>query len=388
MIKLRENGAGHWVLRIAAVVLLLAVVWWIPHNSETARVSQLADAFALIIAAMSLNLVFGYTGLISIGHSAFFGIGGYTTAILVKDHGWSPGWTFYAAAVIAFVVGCIVALPALRIKGIYLALVTLAVAVLFPQLMKWKKLAWLTEGARGIDSIRYEEIPTWPIIGELKGREGRAEFAYWLAFVVLVICYFVCRGIVKSRVGRSLIAIRDNETAAAVMGVNLAATKTLVFGVSAAMTALAGSLATLRTGVITPDDRYVTLIGSIIFFLVMVIGGAGSLWGPVLGGLLYIWLDEVTRSAGASGEGVIGSTIDFFFGWADQSPAMFILAVGLIALMFVAPYGLLGLLKRLSRRFVVVVPTPVGAPPSVLAAQPPPVQVSQLSTKDSQGEIE
>ncbi|MFZ1490508.1 MAG: branched-chain amino acid ABC transporter permease [Ilumatobacteraceae bacterium] len=388
MIKLRENGAGHWVLRVAAVVLLLAVVWWIPHNSETARVSQLADAFALIIAAMSLNLVFGYTGLISIGHSAFFGIGGYTTAILVKDHGWSPGWTFYAAAVIAFVVGCIVALPALRIKGIYLALVTLAVAVLFPQLMKWKKLAWLTEGARGIDSIRYEEIPTWPIIGELKGREGRAEFAYWLAFVVLVICYFVCRGIVKSRVGRSLIAIRDNETAAAVMGVNLAATKTLVFGVSAAMTALAGSLATLRTGVITPDDRYVTLIGSIIFFLVMVIGGAGSLWGPVLGGLLYIWLDEVTRSAGASGEGVIGSTIDFFFGWADQSPAMFILAVGLIALMFVAPYGLLGLLKRLSRRFVVVVPTPVGAPPSVLAAQPPPVQVSQLSTKDSQGEIE
>ena len=388
MIKLRENGAGHWVLRIAAVVLLLAVVWWIPHNSETARVSQLADAFALIIAAMSLNLVFGYTGLISIGHSAFFGIGGYTTAILVKDHGWSPGWTFYAAAVIAFVVGCIVALPALRIKGIYLALVTLAVAVLFPQLMKWKKLAWLTEGARGIDSIRYEEIPTWPIIGELKGREGRAEFAYWLAFVVLVICYFVCRGIVKSRVGRSLIAIRDNETAAAVMGVNLAATKTLVFGVSAAMTALAGSLATLRTGVITPDDRYVTLIGSIIFFLVMVIGGAGSLWGPVLGGLLYIWLDEVTRSAGASGEGVVGSTIDFFFGWADQSPAMFILAVGLIALMFVAPYGLLGLLKRLSRRFVVVVPTPVGAPPSVLAAQPPPVQVSQLSTKDSQGEIE
>lgn len=388
MIKLRENGAGHWVLRIAAVVLLLAVVWWIPHNSETARVSQLADAFALIIAAMSLNLVFGYTGLISIGHSAFFGIGGYTTAILVKDHGWSPGWTFYAAAVIAFVVGCIVALPALRIKGIYLALVTLAVAVLFPQLMKWKKLAWLTEGARGIDSIRYEEIPTWPIIGELKGREGRAEFAYWLAFVVLVICYFVCRGIVKSRVGRSLIAIRDNETAAAVMGVNLAATKTLVFGVSAAMTALAGSLATLRTGVITPDDRYVTLIGSIIFFLVMVIGGAGSLWGPVLGGLLYIWLDEVTRSAGASGEGVVGSTIDFFFGWADQSPAMFILAVGLIALMFVAPYGLLGLLKRLSRRFVVVVPTPVGAPPSELAAQPPPVQVSQLSTKDSQGEIE
>ena len=149
-------------------------------------------AFALIIAAMSLNLVLGYAGLISLGHSAFFGIGGYTTAILVKDHGWSPGWTFYAAAAIAFVIGCIVALPALRLKGVYLALVTLAVAVLFPQLMKWRKLEWLTNGAQGIDSVRYEDVPTWPIIGELRGREGRTEFAYWLAFVVLVIAYLVC----------------------------------------------------------------------------------------------------------------------------------------------------------------------------------------------------
>jgi len=362
VIKLPENGLAHWAIRVAGFLALLLVVWWVPENSDASRVSLAADGFVLVIAAMSLNLVFGFAGQVSIGHSAFFGIGAYTTGILVVDHGWSPGYTFYAAAAIAFVVGAVVALPALRIKGVYLALVTLAVAVLFPQLVKWKKLEWLTGGAKGIDGVRYDDIPTWPIIGELRGREGRAEFAYWLAFVVLVISYVVCRGIVKSRVGRSLVAIRDNETAAAVMGVNLFATKTLVFGVSAAICACAGSLSALRTGVVTPDDRYLTLIGSIVFLLVMVIGGAGTLWGPIVGGLAYVWLDDQARSAGAgSTKGFVGELYDFFFGWSDQSAATFILAVVLIILMFVAPYGIVGLLKRISRRFVVVVPGPVGS---------------------------
>ena len=87
-----------------------------------------------------------------VSSKAFFGIGGYTAAILIRDHGWSPGYTFYAAAIIAFIVGCLIAMPVLRIRGAYLALVTLAVAVLFPTLLRWKKLEWLTSGAKGIDS--------------------------------------------------------------------------------------------------------------------------------------------------------------------------------------------------------------------------------------------
>lgn len=365
MITIKENGSAHWALRAAALVLVLAAVWYVPANLEPSRVGLVAEGFALCIAALSVNLVFGFAGQISIGHSAFFGIGGYTTGILVTRYGWDPGWTIYVGALVAFVVGCLLGLPALRLKGVYLALVTLAVAVIFPQLMKWKKLEWLTEGASGISNIRYDEVPTWPIIGELKGREGRAEFSYWLAFVALVVVYLICRGIIKSRVGRSLVAVRDNETAAAVMGVNLAATKTLVFGVSAALCAVGGSVATLKSGVITPDESstYVTLLGSIIFVLVMVIGGAGTLWGPIIGGLLYVWLSDVTRSASASGEGFFGGIVDFFFGWTSFSPAMFIFSVLLIVLMFVAPYGLLGLMKKLSRRVLVVVPTPVGPAP-------------------------
>jgi branched-chain amino acid transport system permease protein len=360
VLKIPENSAGHWALRIAGLALIVLAVIYVPTQMSTGSVGKFNEAFILIIAAMALNLVLGYTGLISIGHSAFYGIGAYTTGILVQRYGWGHGMTFFAAAAIAFAFGYLLALPALRIKGIYLALVTLAVAVLFPTLMRWKKLEWLTGGAKGIDSVKYDELPNLWLLGELKGREGRAVFAYWLALLVLVISYLVCRGIVKSRMGRAMVAIRDNETAAAVMGVNLARTKTLAFGISAAVCALAGCLSTSRTGVVTPESIYITLLGSIVFLLVMVVGGAGTLGGPIVGGLLYVFLDNYTREQGEANEGIVG----WLFGWADTSPATMILAGALILLMFVAPFGLVGLFKRLSRKLVVVVPAPVtGAPP-------------------------
>lgn len=363
MVRIAEGSPQHWGLRLAWVAVIALAVVWVPTKMSAGTVGLVNDAFLLMIAAMSLNLVFGYTGQISIGHSAFFGIGAYTTAILVRDHGWGHGWTMYAAAAIAFVVGVLVALPALRIKGVYLALVTLAVAMLFPTLVRWKKLTWLTDGAKGIDSVKYDELPVLPILGELKGREGRAVFAYWFAFLVVIITYLVCRGLVRSRVGRAMVAVRDNETAAAVMGVNLAATKTLVFGISAALTALAGSLSTSRTGVVTPDGFYLTLLGSIVFLLVMVVGGAGTLGGPIIGALVYVWLDDFTRTQSVEGEGLVGGLIKSLFGWADTSPASIVLSVALIVLMFVAPYGLVGLFKRWGRKVLVVVPRPAGSIP-------------------------
>ena len=352
MLKIKEGSLQHWAIRIVGFALLALIVVYIPTQSETARIGQFASAFTLIITAMSLNMVLGFTGQISLGPSAFFGIGGYTAAILIRDHGWSPGYTFYAAAVIAFVVGCLIGLPVLRIRGAYLALVTLAVAVLFPTLLRWKKLEWLTDGAKGIDSVKYDDLPVWPILGELKGRDGRAVFSYWLGLLVLVIVYLVCRGLIRSRVGRSLIAIRDNETAAAVMGVNVTRTKVLIFGISASMCALAGVLATLNSGVVTPDGQFVTLLGSIIFLLIMVVGGAGTLSGPIIGGLVYVWLDNTTRGIGTDSSGVLG----FIFGWTDQSPATLILGLALIVIMLFAPTGLMGLLQKLTRRIVSVTP--------------------------------
>jgi branched-chain amino acid transport system permease protein len=229
--------------------------------------------------------------------------------------------------------------------------------VLFPQIIRWNKLAWLTGGSGGMSGVRYDRLPDWPFFPEfVADRRGRAVFAYWLAFVILVVAYLVVRGIVKSRVGRSLVAIRDNENAAAVMGVNLAITKMLAFGTSAALTALAGSVATLRVTTIGPEFSYLTLIGSIVFLLVIVLGGAGTLWGPILGGLLYVLLDSRTRRAGQSGGGIM----DWLFGWFNGSPATLILSILLIVLVFVAPYGLVGFLRLKSRRFVVIVPTRAG----------------------------
>jgi len=350
--EVRHGSPVHWILRFVGVAVTVALVLYVPTQMSTARVGQFADAFALAIAALSLNLVLGYTGQISIGHSAFFGIGGYTSAILVTEHGWSPGYTFFAAAAVTFVVGCLIGLPALRIRGVYLALVTLAVAVLFPTLVRWRKLEWLTNGAKGIDGVKYDQIPEWPLLGELKGRDGRAVFAYWLAFVVLVVAYLVVRGIVKSRVGRSLIAIRDNETAAAVMGVDITSTKVLVFGVSAALCSSSGVLFALRTGLVTPDSQNITLLGSIIFLLIMVIGGSATLGGPIVGAVVYVIFDNATRDLGKTKTGFMGT----LFGWADSSPATLLLAVGLLLVMFVAPFGLVGLARRVGRLVVRVAP--------------------------------
>ena len=233
-----------------------------------------------------------------------------------------------------------------------------------PRCIKWRKLAWLTDGARGINSIAYKEIPNWPLLPELrKNADDRAVFMYWLAVIVLVVCYLVCRGIVKSRVGRSLIAIRDNQTAAAVMGVNLARTKTLVFGVSAAMCALVGSLFAIGGNLASPDIRNFTLIGSITFVLVMVLGGAATLWGPIIGAIVYVYLETNTREAGAAtgpGKSWFARATDWLFSWMTGSPASFILAVVLLIMMFVAPFGIVGLLRRLTAHVVHIVPAPPG----------------------------
>ena len=190
------------------MVAVVAALLYIPTRTNTSTIGDMATATQLAIAAMSLNLLLGYGGVISLGHSAFFGIGGYTTAILVSEYGWSQGWTIYVAAAIAFVVGCIVSLPALRLKGVYLALVTLALGVLFPTLVRWGKLAELTGGAQGISGIGYQETPSWYdeyfarwqfinesiSLPELRGREGRAVFLYWVGIILLAVCYLVCRG--------------------------------------------------------------------------------------------------------------------------------------------------------------------------------------------------
>ena len=382
-IKVHHNSPGHWGIRAVWVLATVLFLLYVPTKSETGTIVDMTNALQIAIAAMALNLAMGFGGIISIGHSAYFGLGGYTSAVLIDHYDWSQGWTLYVAAILGFVVGCLTSLPALRLKGVYLALVTLGLAVLFPQLVKWQKAAWLTDGARGIDRIAYDEIPEWPILGELRRGEGRAVFMWWLTVIVLVLSYLVCRGIVKSRVGRSLIAIRDNETAAAVMGVNNARTKTLVFGVSAAMCASGGALFAISGNLASPEVPNFTLIGSIVFLLVMVLGGAATLWGPIVGAIVYVFIETRTREA----EGVVGDVSDWLFGWIlDGSPARLILALVLLAMMFLAPFGIVGLLKRLAAKFVVIVPPTAGTNPAIEVDEAPPPAVDEPFLSITTGE--
>lgn len=373
-VTIRSGGPASWAIRVITAAVVLYLVFWIPTSASDSLVDTCTTALVWMAAAMSLNLLVGYTGQLSLGHSAFLGLGVYTTAIGVSRWGWSPLWTMPVAFVVAFAVGLVVSLPALRIQGVYLALVTLSLGLVFPQFIKWPKMEWLTQGARGIDGVGYTfdkdnrtyEIFGWNPWGNLRGQNVK-PFYYWMALLVVVFIYLVCRGIVKSRMGRSLIAIRDNSTAAAVMGVNLAVTKGVVFGLSAAMCALPGCVIAMKTGTVTPDTAIITVIGSIVMLVIMVVGGSGSLWGPILGAAVYQLIDEKTGEWTEPDK--IPALLRPILGWSDMPPSRGIFAVALIALMFFAPYGIVGLWRKTITRFVTVVPRAAGT--AIVPAQDP-----------------
>lgn len=364
-ITIQSGGSASWSIRVAVGVVVAAVVLWVPTRGSDSLIDICTEALVLMAAALSLNLLLGYTGQISLGHSAFFGLGVYTTAVGVTRWGWSPFWTMPVAFLLAFVVGVAVSLPALRIKGVYLALVTLALALVFPAFIKWPKIEWLTQGARGIDQTGFKfskdnptyEVFGWNPWGNLRGQNVKPLY-YWAGVVIVVVIYLTCRGLVKSRVGRSLVAIRDNSTAAAVMGVNLPVTKGLVFGLSAAMCSLPGCLTAIRTGTVTPDTALMTVAGSIVFLVIMVVGGSGSLWGPIIGAALYQFITEKTGDWTEPNK--IPGLFRPIFGWSDTAPGSGIFALALILLMFVAPFGVVGLWKQLVVKIVTVVPRPAG----------------------------
>lgn len=374
-LQIRTNSGAHWVIKVLWFAATAAFILYIPTKTQTGTVVDMTTGFQVALAAMALNLAMGYGGIISLGHSAFFGLGGYTTAVLVDHFGWTQGWTLFVVPVVGFIVGVAVSGPALRLQGIYLALVSLGLAVLFPTLMHWEKLAWLTNGTRGIRDLAWDEFPQLPFVGADSPRDGRAVWMYWLTMFAVVLAYLVCRGIVKSRIGRALLAIRDNETAAAVMGVDLARTKTMIFGISAAICAVGGALFGISTNLVNANSSMpmYTLVGSITFLVVMVLGGAGTLWGPIIGAVGYIWLSSFSRDWGAGSSD--NAITDVLFGWMTGSPAALIVAVVLLVMLFVAPFGIVGLLRKLAAKVIVVTPAPAGTSTNVA-----PVTTSDNST--------
>ncbi len=304
----------------AVAVALAVLVLYIPQYFEEFRVAQFSNVIATSIAVLGLALLTGFNGQISVGHGAFFGVGAYTTAILTADHGWAHLSTIPVAMVLCFLLGVVVGLPALRISGVYLALVTLALATLFPLVIQ--KYSDITGGSTGIGVPDFEP-PAWA------GDMADDQWAYYVLLTFAVVTFVLVRNLIRSRVGRAIIAIRDGETAAEVLGVNLAFYKVMTFGISAMIAGLGGSLIVMNTAVLDRvDPAQYTITRSIEFLAALVIGGAATIMGPVLGSLFIVFVPEFSSDVNAELSRVI-------FGGL------------LIGLMLVLPTGFLGGLHRL-----------------------------------------
>ena len=240
-----------------------------------------------------------------------------------------------AAAVVCFVVGVVIGLPALRIKGLYLALVTLAVATLFPLVIE--QFPGLTGGSNGlaITSPRLYRgvVRDKPIVFEPAFGLAGDQWKYYLFLAATVVCFLLARNLVHSRMGRSLVAIRDNETAAEVSGVPVATVKILTFGISSALAGVGGAIFALNNARVNPSSF--TIVVSIYLLVAVVTGGAASIVGPAIGAVLFgVFTDVVSPSLPAR--------------YQPATPV--ILGVLLIVLMLTAPGGIVGIAQSLRTR--------------------------------------
>ncbi|MBI2503829.1 MAG: branched-chain amino acid ABC transporter permease [Candidatus Latescibacteria bacterium] len=279
-----------------------------------------------VIVALGLNLLIGSTGLVSLGHAAFLAVGAYTAGVLANRLGFPFWMTLTLSGIFTGGIGVIVGLPALRLKGLYLGLATLAFQFVTEHLI----LHWegLTGGANGMAVPR-------PALGEFTfGTDLR--FYYLTAPLALLLGLGIAN-LQRSRFGRALVAIRDSDVAAEAVGVDLARYKTLAFGVSAAYAGVAGSLFAHYLGYIGPD--HFTVLLSVEYLTMVIMGGMGSILGSVLGAILATLLPEGLRLA----EGALRQSYPSLV-----FPDLRALVMGLVLILFIVfePEGLAGLWRR------------------------------------------
>lgn len=236
--------------------------------------------FINIIVAVGLNVLTGFTGLISLGHAAFMAIGAYTSAILTVTLGVSFWLALPTAGALTGLIGFVVGLPSLRLTGIYLALATMAFGFVTDEIiLQWQSV---TGGADGFSAVP-------PAIFGMALNSYKKYF--FITFISLAILLFAAKSMLRGSFGRTLMAIRDSETAAETMGINLGWYKALAFTLSALYTGLAGSLYAHFILFISIDNF--TLLNSISYIVMIVVGGLGSLTGSVIGAIFITVLPEI-----------------------------------------------------------------------------------------------
>ncbi len=282
---------------------------------------QLTMVVVYAIAVLGLNLVTGYNGQISLGHGAFYAVGAYVSAILMSNYG-VPYWaTLLPSAVVCGMVGFAVGLPALRLEGHYLALTTFALAVAIPQILKVHALEDWTGGVQGIVISKPDPPFGLPLSPD--------QWLYLFTLAVAVALFAGGWNLVRGRIGRAMMAIRDHSLAAEAMGIHLAQFKTRTFAVSAMFAGVAGSLGAIAVQFVAPDSF--TFILSITLFVGLVAGGVASISGAVFGALFIVfvpnWAGDLSRGAPGAIYGGI-----------------------LIACLYLMPLGIAGLARAIIAR--------------------------------------
>src|SRR5947208_1113131 len=265
-----SSSTASWQWLGGAALILLAMV--LPFALSNYHVFELTQVMIYAIVVLGLNILTGYNGQISLGHGGFFAAGAYTAAILMHRYG-VPYWaTLPPAALICFALGVLFGLPALRFEGPYLALVTLAMAVAMPQLLKYFD-NW-TGGKQGL-------VLTKPLPPADLGID-RDRWLYLFVLVVLLLAIRIAANLLNGRTGRAFVAIRDHPIAAAAMAITPARYKTLAFGTSTLFTGVAGALAAIVIGFVAPESF--TLFLSLSFLIGSAVGGIATIGGAIIGG--------------------------------------------------------------------------------------------------------
>jgi branched-chain amino acid transport system permease protein len=277
-IKDEEIFQSLFVKFCLGMFLLFLLVFPFAANAYMLYVANMIG-FA-VIGAVGLNLLTGFTGQISLGHAAFLGVGAYTSAILVTRLGFSFWLSIPFAGLVAAVAGIIIGIPSLRVKGLYLCIATLAAQFIFQFIfIHWESM---TKGITGIN------IPH-PRIGSLEFITEK-EF-YWITFFFVILGVGYARNLVRSRMGRAFVAIRDRDLSAEIIGINLFRYKLSAFAISSFYAGVAGALWVNFLKVVTPD--HFPFILSIQYLAMIIVGGLGSVLGSIFGAVFITLTPEL-----------------------------------------------------------------------------------------------
>jgi len=276
---------------VTVTILLVVLACALPFIVSNYRTFQLTLVLVYAIALLGLNILTGYNGQISLGHGAFYALGAYCAAILMDRLG-APYWaTIPAAGVVCLVAGFLFGLPALRLEGLYLALATFALGVAMPQLLKYHALEKWTGGVQGIVIMKPAPPFGLPLNAD--------QWLYFFTLAITALMFILGWNLLRGRIGRALVAIRDQHIAAEAMGIHNALYKSLAFGVSAMYTGIAGALGAVAVQFVAPDSFNIFL--SIVFLVGIVVGGLASISGALYGALFIQFVpniaDEISKAA-------------------------------------------------------------------------------------------